>query len=157
MMIQLPLSEISLDSLHILVVIGMVCKELDDVVDVLGIVLYVCSDFLVSEEILRKLLHVEMKSFGSRHHLVLVHLLFVLISYIEDIEHPQLIIDKTIENIRDHSYQTSVDLQPLDNLLLLCVRDNTPQREGSLQVFCCNFFVFHYASLLIVPYTVVFP
>ena len=131
-MVQLTLSEISLDSLHILVIIGVVSKKLDDVVDVLGIILQVCLDVLLAKGALGKTFHVVVELFCSVNHLVLVHLLLLLIAYIKNPEHLQLIVDKTVENVRYHGYQAAVDLQPLDDLLLLCVRDNTPQREGSL-------------------------
>lgn len=51
-MVQLSLSEISLNNFHVLVVVGMVRKKLDDVVDVICVVLQVGANVLVTEETL---------------------------------------------------------------------------------------------------------
>lgn len=51
-MVQLSLSEVSLDRLHILVVVSVVRKKLDDVVDVICVILQVSANVLVTEETL---------------------------------------------------------------------------------------------------------
>lgn len=54
MMVQLSLSEISLDRLHILVVVSVVRKKLDDVIDVICVILQVGANILITEETLIK-------------------------------------------------------------------------------------------------------
>lgn len=53
-MVQLSLSEISLDRLHILVVVSVVRKKFDDFIDVICVILQVGANFLITEETLIK-------------------------------------------------------------------------------------------------------
>ena len=52
MMVQLSLSEVSLNNFHVLVVVSVVRKKLDDVVDVICVILQVGANALVTEETL---------------------------------------------------------------------------------------------------------
>ena len=79
-MVQLSLSEISLDYFHILVVVGVVRKKLDDFVDVICVILQVGANVLVTEETLIEGLQVEVILLGCILHLSVVHLLLLLVS-----------------------------------------------------------------------------
>lgn len=54
MMVQLSFSEVSLNHFHILVVVSVVRKKLDDFIDVICVILQVGANFLVTEETLIK-------------------------------------------------------------------------------------------------------
>ena len=79
-MVQLSLSEVSLNHFHILVVISVVRKKLDDFVDVICVILQVGANVLVTEETLIEGLQVEVILLGCILHLSVVHLLLLLIS-----------------------------------------------------------------------------
>ena len=79
-MVQLSLSEVSLDRLHVLVVICVVRKKLDDVVDVICVILQVCANILITEETLIKGFQMEVVLFGCILHLSVVHLLLLLVA-----------------------------------------------------------------------------
>lgn len=78
-MVQLSLSEISLDRLHVLVVVGMVGKELDDFIDVICVILQVGANVLVTEETLIEGFQVEVIFLCGITHLVVVHLLLLFV------------------------------------------------------------------------------
>ena len=78
-MVQLSLSEISLNYFHILVVISVVRKKLDDVVDVICVVLQVSANVLVTEETLIEGFQVEVIFLRSITHLIVVHLLLLFV------------------------------------------------------------------------------
>lgn len=78
-MVQLSLSEISLDRLHVLVVICVVRKKLDDVVDVICVILQVGANVLVTEETLIEGFQVEVIFLCCITHLVVVHLLLLFV------------------------------------------------------------------------------
>ena len=78
-MVQLSLSEISLDHFHILVVVSVVRKKLDDVVDVICVILQVCANVLVTEETLIEGFQVEVIFLCCITHLVVVHLLLLFV------------------------------------------------------------------------------
>lgn len=78
-MVQLSLSEISLDRLHILVVVSVVRKKLDDVIDVICVILQVGANILITEETLIKGFQMEVVLFGCILHLSVVHLLLLLV------------------------------------------------------------------------------
>lgn len=54
MMVQLSLSEVSLNHFHILVVVSVVRKKLDDFIDVICVILQVGANILITEETLIK-------------------------------------------------------------------------------------------------------
>ena len=78
-MVQLSLSEVSLNHFHILVVVSVVRKKLDDVVDVICVILQVSANVLVTEETLSEGLQVEIVLLGCILHLIVVHLLLALV------------------------------------------------------------------------------
>ena len=78
-MVQLSLSEVSLNDFHILVVVSVVRKKLDDVVDVICVVLQVIANVLVTEETLIEGFQVEVVLLGCVLHLGVVHLLLLLV------------------------------------------------------------------------------
>ena len=78
-MVQLSLSEISLDRLHVLVVVRMVGKELDDFIDVICVILQVGANVLVTKETLIEGFQVEVIFLCSITHLVVVHLLLLFV------------------------------------------------------------------------------
>lgn len=78
-MVQLSLSEISLNHFHILVVVSVVRKKLDDVVDVICVILQVGANVLVTEETLIEGFQVEVIFLCSITHLVVVHLLLLFV------------------------------------------------------------------------------
>ena len=78
-MVQLSLSEISLDRLHILVVVSVVRKKLDDFIDVICVILQVGANILITEETLIKGFQMEVVLFGCILHLSVVHLLLLLV------------------------------------------------------------------------------
>lgn len=79
-MVQLSLSEISLDRLHIIVVVSVVRKKFDDFIDVICVILQVGANILVTEETLIKGFQMEVVLFGSILHLSVVHLLLLLVA-----------------------------------------------------------------------------
>lgn len=79
-MVQLSLSEISLNYFHILVVISVVRKKLDDFVDVICVILQVGANVLVTKETLIERFQVEVILLGCILHLSVVHLLLLLVS-----------------------------------------------------------------------------
>ena len=79
-MVQLSLSEVSLNHFHILVVVSVVRKKLDDFIDVICVILQVGANILVTEETLIKGFQMEVVLFGSILHLSVVHLLLLLIA-----------------------------------------------------------------------------
>ena len=79
-MVQLSLSEISLDRLHILVVVSVVRKKLDDFIDVICVILQVGANILITEETLIKGFQMEVVLFGCILHLSVVHLLLLLVA-----------------------------------------------------------------------------
>ena len=78
-MVQLSLSEVSLNYFHILVVVSVVRKKLDDFIDVICVILQVCANALVTEETLIKGFQMEVVLFGCILHLSVVHLLLLLV------------------------------------------------------------------------------
>lgn len=78
-MVQLSLSEVSLNHFHILVVVSMVRKKLDDFIDVICVILQVGANILVTEETLIKGFQMEVVLFGCILHLSVVHLLLLLV------------------------------------------------------------------------------
>lgn len=78
-MVQLSLSEISLDRLHVLVVVGVVRKKLDDVVDIISVVLQVSANILVTEETLIEGFQVEVIFLRCITHLIVVYLLLLFV------------------------------------------------------------------------------
>lgn len=68
-MVQLSLSEVSLNHFHILVIVSVVRKKLDDFIDVICVILQVGANFLVTEETLIKGLQMEVVLFGCILHL----------------------------------------------------------------------------------------
>lgn len=79
-MVQLSLSEVSLNHFHILMVVSMVRKKLDDFIDVICVILQVGANFLVTEETLIKGFQMEVVLFGCILHLSVVHLLLLLVA-----------------------------------------------------------------------------
>ena len=79
-MVQLSLSEVSLNHFHILVVVSVVRKKLDDFIDVICVILQVGANFLVTEETLIKGFQMEVVLFGCILHLSVVHLLLLLVA-----------------------------------------------------------------------------
>ena len=79
-MVQLSLSEVSLNHFHILVVVSMVRKKLDDFIDVICVILQVGANILVTEETLIKGFQMEVVLFGCILHLSVVHLLLLLVA-----------------------------------------------------------------------------
>ena len=79
MMVQLSLSEVSLNHFHILVVVSVVRKKLDDFIDVICVILQVGANFLVTEETLIEGFQMEVVLFGCILHLSVVHLLLLLV------------------------------------------------------------------------------
>ena len=78
-MVQLSLSEVSLDRLHILVVVSVVRKKFDDVVDVICVILQVSANVLIIEETLSEGFQMEIVLLGCILHLIVVHLLLALV------------------------------------------------------------------------------
>lgn len=79
-MVQLSLSEVSLNHFHILVVVSVVRKKLDDFIDVICVILQVGANVLVTEETLIEGFQVEVVLFGCILHLSVVHLLLLLVA-----------------------------------------------------------------------------
>lgn len=79
MMVQLSLSEVSLNHFHILVVVSVVRKKLDDFIDIICVILQVGANILVTEETLIKGFQMEVVLFGCILHLSVVHLLLLLV------------------------------------------------------------------------------
>ena len=79
-MVQLSLSEVSLNHFHILVVVSMVRKKLDDFIDIICVILQVGANILVTEETLIKGFQMEVVLFGCILHLSVVHLLLLLVA-----------------------------------------------------------------------------
>ena len=80
MMVQLSFSEVSLNHFHILVVVSVVRKKLDDFIDVICVILQVGANVLVTEETLIKGFQMEVVLFGCILHLSVVHLLLLLVA-----------------------------------------------------------------------------
>ena len=80
MMVQLSLSEVSLNHFHILVVVSVVRKKLDDFIDVICVILQVGANILITEETLIKGFQMEVVLFGCILHLSVVHLLLLLVA-----------------------------------------------------------------------------
>lgn len=78
-MVQLSLSEVSLNHFHILVVVSVVRKKLDDFIDVICVILQVGANILITEETLIKGFQMEVVLFGCILHLSVVHLLLLLV------------------------------------------------------------------------------
>ena len=78
-MVQLSLSEVSLNHFHILVVVSVVRKKLDDFIDIICVILQVGANILVTEETLIKGFQMEVVLFGCILHLSVVHLLLLLV------------------------------------------------------------------------------
>ena len=78
-MVQLSLSEVSLNHFHVLVVVSVVRKELDNVVDVICVILQVGANALVTEETLIERFQVEVIFLCSITHLIVVHLLLLFV------------------------------------------------------------------------------
>lgn len=78
-MVQLSLSEVSLNHFHILVVVSVVRKKLDDFIDIICVILQVGANALVTEETLIKEFQMEVVLFGCILHLSVVHLLLLLV------------------------------------------------------------------------------
>ena len=78
-MVQLSLSEVSLNHFHILVVVSVVRKKFDDVVDVICVILQVGANVLVTEETLIEGFQVEVIFLCCITHLVVVHLLLLFV------------------------------------------------------------------------------
>ena len=79
-MVQLSLSEVSLNHFHILVVVSVVRKKLDDFIDVICVILQVVANVLVTKETLIKGFQMEVVLFGCILHLSVVHLLLLLVA-----------------------------------------------------------------------------
>lgn len=78
-MVQLSLSEVSLNHFHILVVVSVVRKKLDDFIDIICVILQVGANALVTKETLIKGFQMEVVLFGCILHLSVVHLLLLLV------------------------------------------------------------------------------
>lgn len=78
-MVQLSFSEVSLNHFHILVVVSVVRKKLDDFIDVICVILQVGANILITEETLIKGFQMEVVLFGCILHLSVVHLLLLLV------------------------------------------------------------------------------
>lgn len=78
-MVQLSLSEVSLNHFHILVVVSVVRKKFDDFIDVICVILQVGANILITEETLIKGFQMEVVLFGCILHLSVVHLLLLLV------------------------------------------------------------------------------
>ena len=78
-MVQLSLSEVSLNHFHILVVVSMVRKKLDDFIDVICVILQVVANVLVTKETLIKWFKMEVVLLSCILHLIIVHLLLLLV------------------------------------------------------------------------------
>ena len=78
-MVQLSLSEISLNHFHILMVVGVVHKKLDDVIDIICVVLQVIANVLITEETLIEGFLVEVIFLRCITHLIVVHLLLLFV------------------------------------------------------------------------------
>lgn len=78
-MVQLSFSEVSLNHFHILVVVSVVRKKLDDFIDVICVILQVGANVLVTEETLIEGFQVEVIFLCCITHLVVVHLLLLLV------------------------------------------------------------------------------
>lgn len=79
-MVQLSFSEVSLNHFHILVVVSVVRKKLDDFIDVICVILQVGANILITEETLIKGFQMEVVLFGCILHLSVVHLLLLLVA-----------------------------------------------------------------------------
>ena len=79
-MVQLSLSEVSLNHFHILVVVSVVRKKFDDFIDIICVILQVGANALVTEETLIKGFQMEVVLFGCILHLSVVHLLLLLVA-----------------------------------------------------------------------------
>ena len=64
-MVQLSLSEFSLNHFHILVVVSVVRKKLDDFIDVICVILQVVANVLVTKETLIKWFQMEEYFFAA--------------------------------------------------------------------------------------------
>lgn len=78
-MVQLSLSEVSLNHFHILVVVSVVRKKLDDFIDVICVILQVIANVLVTKETLVKGFQMEVVLLSCILHLIIVHLLLLLV------------------------------------------------------------------------------
>ena len=78
-MVQLSLSEVSLNHFHILVVVSVVRKKLDDFIDVICVILQVVANVLVTKETLVKGFQMEVVLLSCILHLIIVHLLLLLV------------------------------------------------------------------------------
>ena len=78
-MVQLSLSEVSLNHFHILVVVSVVRKKFDDFIDVICVILQAGANILVTEETLIKGLQMEVVLLSCILHLIIVHLLLLLV------------------------------------------------------------------------------
>ena len=83
-MVQLSFSEVSLNHFHILVVVSVVRKKLDDFIDVICVILQVGANILITEETLIKGFQMEVVLFGCILHLSVVHLLLLLVLNIKE-------------------------------------------------------------------------
>ena len=79
-MVQLSLSEVSLNHFHILVVVSVVRKKLDDFIDIICVILQVGANILITEETLIKGFQMEVVLLGCILHLSVVHLLLLLVA-----------------------------------------------------------------------------
>ena len=79
-MVQLSFSEVSLNHFHILVVVSVVRKKLDDFIDIICVILQVGANVLITEETLIKGFQMEVVLFGCILHLSVVHLLLLLVA-----------------------------------------------------------------------------
>ena len=78
-MVQLSLSEVSLNHFHILVVVSVVRKKFDDFIDVICVILHVIANVLVTKETLIEGFQVEVIFLCCIMHLVVVHLLLLFV------------------------------------------------------------------------------
>ena len=78
-MVQLSLSEVSLNHFHILVVVSVVRKKFDDFIDVICVILQVIANVLVTKETLIEGFQVEVIFLCCITHLVVVHLLLLFV------------------------------------------------------------------------------
>lgn len=78
-MVQLSFSEVSLNHFHILVVVSVVRKKLDDFINVICVILQVGANIFITEETLIKGFQMEVVLFGSILHLSVVHLLLLFV------------------------------------------------------------------------------
>ena len=78
-MVQLSLSEVSLNHFHILVVVSVVRKKFDDFIDVICVILQVIANVLVTKETLIEGFQVKVIFLCCITHLVVVHLLLLFV------------------------------------------------------------------------------